>query len=882
MCRFFKNTKGAVTVIVTLLLIPAMLVSGTAVDLARMHTARSIIQDANQMAANSVLTQYNALLYDIYGIMGIAKNDPILAKLLDDYIKVTVFGEEQADKGLGSLQLFYGADIKMEEPLFQEDKNLRNEDVLRRQIEEYMKFRAPVIIVKEFLDVFNGNKIIEDTKIIEDKLAIETGMADIYNKYKQLYEAIVAANKCDQTIDGIAGGSFGAVSSTLTDIQAQFVSLKSCYTSWKDVNTKVEGGAEEKSDYAKKYEAIRSNIRAYTIGGKTGSNWRNGKWSTTGTVQGLNKTIENAKQQADNFKPKFDAVVTISREIDAMRGELKRKVDELENKINRNECSDEMKSALTDKQGSPPKSIIELYRDILKWDNITAMSNTFKSGGYSYIDVDVKPMLDGVKYRNANNLSAESLTRAELERITSNSAFDLSNSVSASRSKAAVFAAYSSTSVTYKMPPGFIKFADYSSQNRTFFDELSAMMNQPVQPPVKLCDGQKDEKGADSTEKQRNIIEAILKLVDTAYIGLTNNPLGAEYLNDAETPDPEKLGILDITSLITNALTEPFVKVISDPKKSLMDTADYILLLTYSTSMFSNYTTTRPDSIGKKLEELKETDFPKSITGVPISPKVNYFFQSEWEYLHTGSENAGANLSAITRLLFMVRLICNYVRVFSVTEITTIVNSIRTAFAWAPPLGIILGELARAAFVAVESLIDVANLRSGHKVPLLKDVAAGEWICSPRGAIKAISDASVEKSSSKDEDKDKDKDSEKDKKGLTYSQYMLLFFLAKGLVYIGKEKDAATELAKRTGNLIEWNMINNKNGINSDESKMAEALKSEGRFKLADMKTDFSITTSVDMKMLFLSMAFARNFSDTRGIGMPTKIPITVTDYRGY
>jgi hypothetical protein len=361
---------------------------------------------------------------------------------------------------------------------------------------------------------------------------------------------------------------------------------------------------------------------------------------------------------------------------------------------------------------------------------------------------------------------------------------------------------------------------------------------------------------------------------------LTNNPLGADHITDEATPAPEKLGILDIAALIPKALTEPFVKVISDPKKSLLDTADYILLLTYSTSMFSNYTTTRPDSIGKKLEELKDTDFPKSITGVPISPKVNYFFQSEWEYLHTGSENAGANLSAITRLLFLVRLICNYVRVFSVTEITTIVNSIRTAFAWAPPLGIILGELARAAFVAAESLVDVADLRSGHKVPLLKDVAAGEWLCSPRGVIKAISDASAEKAGSKDEDKGKD--SGKDEKGLTYSQYMLLFFLTKGLFYTGKEKDAATELAKRTGNLIEWNMINLKNGINCDESKMAEAVKSDGRFKLADMKTDFSITTSVNMKMLFLSMAFARNFSDTRGIGMPTTIPITVTDYRGY
>jgi len=60
--NLIKNTQGAVTVFVTLLLIPAVLISGTAVDLTRIYTARSIVQDANQLAANSVLSQYNALL----------------------------------------------------------------------------------------------------------------------------------------------------------------------------------------------------------------------------------------------------------------------------------------------------------------------------------------------------------------------------------------------------------------------------------------------------------------------------------------------------------------------------------------------------------------------------------------------------------------------------------------------------------------------------------------------------------------------------------------------------------------------------------------------------------------------------------------------------
>ena len=182
MRKLLKNTKGAVTVFVTLLLIPAILISGTAVDLARLHSARSVLQDANQLAANSVLTQYNALLYDLYGLFGVANDDPILGKLLDDYIRVSVFGETAADKGLGTLQLFYGSDLSLDNPGFSAEIYLNDEDVLRNQIEEYMKFRGPVIIVKEILEALDNNNLKADKEIVEDKTAIDSDIIILCDK----------------------------------------------------------------------------------------------------------------------------------------------------------------------------------------------------------------------------------------------------------------------------------------------------------------------------------------------------------------------------------------------------------------------------------------------------------------------------------------------------------------------------------------------------------------------------------------------------------------------------------------------------------------------------------------------------------------------------
>jgi len=856
MKKFLKNTKGAVTVFVTLLLIPAMLISGTAVDLARLHTARSIVQDANQLAANTVLTQYNSLLHDLYAIFGIAKDDPILGKLLDDYISISVFGEPQTDRGLGTLQLFYGSDISMEEPYFPDGKNLRNPDVLRRQIEEYMKFRGPVIIVKEFLELLGMSTFASDVGVINDKLEVEEEIARILEKYKELYDAIDEADKCDQLDGGVVGISVGTVSSSLNLIREQFAALSENFSAWMNAQ-KIEEDNNDKineTDFVARHSSILENIVVRTVG------------RSSPRLLGLNGTITNAIENVDRFKPNFHRVVAIAVEIDGLKVRLSEMVDSLESRINSGEINQELRTALTERTGSPSKSMIERYRDILKWDSIETMANTFKDGGYQYLDEILKPYLDGVIYRNRRNASLASMTREELANATSVSRLMLSESNSRTILS---LGGYSREEITYNMPPGFLKFGDHPGDNQEFFKELKDFLNQPDIPLTKLFDGQSEANGADSEEKQKNMISELKDMVDDAYAGLTNNPLGAKHINSARDSSENTDRMGDFNGLIKQTVDAPVANVISDPAGSIARAGDYLLLLTYSMGMFSSYTTGRPEITGKSIEELDIAELPKTITAIPLSPRVNYFFQSELEYLYSGSENASTNLRAITRLIFTIRLICNYITVFSVREITTIVNNIRAAFSFKPPLGLLLGELARAAFVAAESAIDVSNLRAGHRVSLIKSVRNGEWSARPGGVVRALEN--ISKNAVSDEKSD-------DNRGLTYLNYMAFFFIAKAVT----GGDAGDELVKRAADLIEWNVINYRNNINSNEGKMAEALAQGDRFKLEDMKTDFSLTTSVDMRMLFLSMVFAQAFSDTRAIGMPTQIPVVVTDYRGY
>ena len=83
-------------------------------------------------------------------------------------------------------------------------------------------------------------------------------------------------------------------------------------------------------------------------------------------------------------------------------------------------------------------------------------------------------------------------------------------------------------------------------------------------------------------------------------------------------------------------------------------------------------------------------------------------------------------------------------------------------------------------------------------------------------------------------------------------------------------------LAERTANLIELNVTNYRYDIQADEAKMSSA----ERFDMSKAITDFSITTTVDLRMLFLSMPFAQQ--GVNGVVPPKTLPISVTDYRGY
>ncbi|MGN0638482.1 MAG: DUF5702 domain-containing protein [Huintestinicola sp.] len=85
--KFFwkENTRGGVTVFICLVLIPVLMFSGLMIDFARIKLYHAEAAAASYSYADAVLSQYDEMLYDVYGLLAVTQNDEALAAL--DVIK---------------------------------------------------------------------------------------------------------------------------------------------------------------------------------------------------------------------------------------------------------------------------------------------------------------------------------------------------------------------------------------------------------------------------------------------------------------------------------------------------------------------------------------------------------------------------------------------------------------------------------------------------------------------------------------------------------------------------------------------------------------------------------------------------------------------------
>lgn len=200
---FYKN-NGAISVFLSLILLPVLVFGGMTVDASRIYMSKVVISDAGEMAMNAGLAQYNEKLHDEYGFLVMDQSPEDMEEDLEAFFNGSLNGTgipdtEDYNKILDLLTKSFDAiDVPGSE--------IYRTEVEKQQILEYMKYRAPVCIAElltKKLDQLRDTK--KMTEAMEAQMEFSEAMEECQDEFEKAKETLDALDRIVTTFPDTAG-----------------------------------------------------------------------------------------------------------------------------------------------------------------------------------------------------------------------------------------------------------------------------------------------------------------------------------------------------------------------------------------------------------------------------------------------------------------------------------------------------------------------------------------------------------------------------------------------------------------------------------------------------------------------------------------------------
>ncbi|MBQ7145913.1 MAG: Tad domain-containing protein [Lachnospiraceae bacterium] len=188
MMKLFQKQNGVISIFLAIVLVPMLLVSAVFVDSSRLQLAKSMAASAGDLTMNAALANYDSVLKNLYGLFATSQNmDDIMDNLksyyknsmiaggveeaaADDYVqKIINWLSNKPESGLDDIMKISLSDddIKL---TGRTDASLMNPVMLKSQIVEFMKYRAPIDLASSLLEAFRSFKDVDkQTESIKKK-----------------------------------------------------------------------------------------------------------------------------------------------------------------------------------------------------------------------------------------------------------------------------------------------------------------------------------------------------------------------------------------------------------------------------------------------------------------------------------------------------------------------------------------------------------------------------------------------------------------------------------------------------------------------------------------------------------------------------------------
>lgn len=316
MLKLFRKQCGAVSIFLIIVLVPILMVSSIFVDMSRIKLAGAMAESAGDLTLNTALTNYDAVLKNMYGLFATSQNMDELFLNLEDYYRQSIEAagvpEDNVDdyvaKVMSFLKTSTGTDDLMNitvtdfNAFVPDDGHLGNPAVMKSQIVEFMKYRAPINLGMGLFDAITGmTKLDEQTKLVDNKTEFYGKQQELLNELEEGWKDIVRYQYLNK-IEGFPTGTY---------IETQVEEIEKYESDFKDRDlaniVKYLNNYEnyKKYGYYLGYNVILSSTQWWVNGDPYYSSYTTE--ATVEDVQALAQTIignvQNVKKHEDILTP---------------------------------------------------------------------------------------------------------------------------------------------------------------------------------------------------------------------------------------------------------------------------------------------------------------------------------------------------------------------------------------------------------------------------------------------------------------------------------------------------------------------------------------------------------------------------------------------------
>lgn len=707
--KFLIRTKGSITVMVALIMVPTVFFTGFLVDLSRIKLCGDQAVMAADNYGEAVIAQYDALLKELYGLFAITQDQEALQAVteLQAYMKTSydpsgsTIQKSHLEGAVSPLNGNYtgfmpyrSAEVTLSyEPV--EASCLRDTRIMSTQIGDFMRFRIVQGLGSSGDTMLEALEQVENTEgnaaVIKKKDEVDDAAGKTLEKMKEYFDILKRLQHYPDYLK--------AINSSYQNTKQEFDSIKSSdhyktYKNYVDHESEIEKARrkdaddrdEEDEKYVEMGEAYDSDPEA----------------RETKLREKFDAAIEAYAESSEDETVDFESFDRLARELTDSAQEVKSAIETLAEKrelleaaLTRENVSQTLQDGITEEL----QEIDDLMAGDFSGDNYVALAGCI-SGNSNVNSEYERQAMD--TYYQLQVIRDDYLTPKK----TSVSSYKLELSLSLYDD----FQAYASYHTLY------------ASLEKTFAS--GSGNEEQVKSKKKEAENKQKEAEEKMAEEETSAARDIPSLPDFQGIGDTRSGGG--------------FSVSDLIGTASNYFA----------CNNFGEAANKLLLkfytVAYDFGMFSSRTTNVPEHSAAGQETVEKA---VSLTGVAMGRDVNYLYGAELEYLFGGHKSSSENLNAAKNHILAFRTVVNFTSTYSIREVNSAIRAVSEACAAINPvLGLAAAAALRAGVTALETASDWEELSKGNAVVVIKqdikDMTAADAVGSLLGIDMESADTS--------------------------------------------------------------------------------------------------------------------------------------------